>query len=72
MVPAYGMVFLPQNPSTSNGKIPGCSCILSLAWLDLVAEGAHALLSLQLLPQRVGIHQPDDVWPAAGILAQNV
>ena len=25
MVPAYGMVCLPQNSSTGNGKIPGCS-----------------------------------------------
>ena len=25
------MVMLPQNPSTENGKIPGCSCILSVA-----------------------------------------
>ena len=25
MIPAYGMVFVPQNPSTGNGRIPGCS-----------------------------------------------
>ena len=30
MVPAYGMVFSIQNPSTGNGKIPGCSFILSV------------------------------------------
>ena len=31
MVPAYGMVFLPHNPSTDDGQIPGCSFILSMA-----------------------------------------
>ena len=30
MIPAFGMVILPQNPSIENGKIPGCSCILSV------------------------------------------
>ena len=30
MIPALGMVILPQNPSTENGQIPGCSCILSV------------------------------------------
>ena len=30
MVPAFGMVILTQNPSTGNGQIPGCSCILSV------------------------------------------
>ena len=30
MVPAFGMVILPQNPSTGNGQVPGCSCILSV------------------------------------------
>ena len=29
MVPAYGMVFLPHNPSSGDGRIPGCSFILS-------------------------------------------
>ena len=32
-VPAYGMVFLPQNLSTGNEKIAGCSSILSVATL---------------------------------------
>ena len=31
MVPAFSMVTLPQNLSTGNGKIPGWSCILSVA-----------------------------------------
>ena len=30
MVPAFGMVILPQNLSTGKGKIPGCSCILTI------------------------------------------
>ena len=30
MIPAFGMVILPQNPSTGDGQIPGCSCILSV------------------------------------------
>ena len=30
MVTAFDMVILPQNLSTGNGKIPGCSCILSV------------------------------------------
>ena len=30
MIPALGMVILPQNPSTENGHVPGCSCILSV------------------------------------------
>ena len=30
MVPAFGMVILPQNPSTENGHVPGCSWILSV------------------------------------------
>ena len=30
MLPAYGMVVLPKNPSTGNGQIPGWSCILSV------------------------------------------
>ena len=25
MIPAFGMVLLPQNPSTGNGQVPGCS-----------------------------------------------
>ena len=37
MVPAYGMVFLLPNSSTGNGKIPGCSFILSVGR----AERAH-------------------------------
>ena len=34
MIPAFGMVILPQNPSTENGRVPGWSCILSVdyAW----------------------------------------
>ena len=31
MVPAFGMVILPQNPSTRNVQVPGWSCILSVA-----------------------------------------
>ena len=30
-LPAFGMVFLPQIPSTGNGQIPGCKFILSVA-----------------------------------------
>ena len=30
MVPAFGIVVLPQNPSTGNGQIPGWSCILGV------------------------------------------
>ena len=30
MVPAFGMVISPQNLSTGNGQVPGCSCILSV------------------------------------------
>ena len=33
MIPAFGMVILPQNPSTCYGQIPGRSCILSVAAL---------------------------------------
>ena len=29
MIPAFGMVILPQNRSTGNGQVPGWSCILS-------------------------------------------
>ena len=28
--PALGMVISPQNPSTENGHVPCCSCILSV------------------------------------------
>ena len=31
MIPAFGMIILPQNLSTGNGQVPGCSCILSVA-----------------------------------------
>ena len=31
MIPAFDMVILPQNLSTGNGHVPGCSCILSVA-----------------------------------------
>ena len=31
MVPASGMVILPQNLSTGDGQVPGWSCILSMA-----------------------------------------
>ena len=30
MIPALGMVILPQNPSTENGHVPCCSCIISV------------------------------------------
>ena len=30
MIPALGMVILPQNPITENGHVPGWSCILSV------------------------------------------
>ena len=30
MLPAFGMVILPQNPSTENGHVPGWSSILSV------------------------------------------
>ena len=47
MIPAFGMVILPQNPSTGNGKVPGCSCILSVAITDdavlaCAGDRAHA------------------------------
>ena len=32
--PAFGMVILPQNPSTGNGQVPGWSCILSVDTLE--------------------------------------
>ena len=35
MIPALGMVILPQNPSTGDGQIPGCSCILSVGGSDV-------------------------------------
>ena len=31
MIPTFGMVILPQNPSTENGQDPGWGCILSVA-----------------------------------------
>ena len=34
MVPAFGMVILPQNLSTINGQVPGWSCILSVGTLQ--------------------------------------
>ena len=30
MIPAFGMVILPQNSSTGNEQVPGWSCILSV------------------------------------------
>ena len=38
MVPAFGMVILPQNLSNGNGQVPGCSCILSV-----VSEGGEVI-----------------------------
>ena len=36
------MVVLPQNPSTEDGRIPGCSCILSVVYVLLVRSSAPA------------------------------
>ena len=38
MVPAYAMVLLSQKCSTGNGRIAGCSFILSVGRLDRVHE----------------------------------
>ena len=45
-LPAFGMIILPQNLSAGNGKIPGCSCILSVVgqqwgWVPDVAESGE-------------------------------
>ena len=32
MISAFGMVILPQNLGTGNGKIPCCSCIISVGY----------------------------------------
>ena len=37
MIPAFGMVILPQNFSTGNGQIPGCSCILSVGTYPILS-----------------------------------
>ena len=44
MIPTFGMVILPQNLSTGNAKIPGCSCILSVVARRRVdSRRAHVL-----------------------------
>ena len=35
MIPAFGIVILPQNPSTENGHVTGCSCILSVVQVPM-------------------------------------
>ena len=34
MIPALGMVILPQNPSTGDGQIPGCTYRFILSGAD--------------------------------------
>ena len=41
MIPAYGMVFLPHNPSTENGQIPGSSFNLSVGASCVDASPEH-------------------------------
>ena len=50
MIPALGMVILLQNPSTENGQIPGCSCILSVVGVSadapcVLSDHAMSLLA---------------------------
>ena len=57
MEPAFGMVILPQNLSTGNGKVPGCSCILSVASAGVEAGRELALqlhVSVRLAPVHGG------------------
>ena len=35
MIPAFGMVISPQNPSTKNGHVPGWTCTLSVGTKQL-------------------------------------
>ena len=46
MIPALGMVILPQNTSTENRHVPGWSCILS------VGNGGKLIPSIVLCPKR--------------------
>ena len=43
MVPAFGMVILPQNLSTGNRQVPGWSCILSVS-IMLLEECTHRMM----------------------------
>ena len=70
MIPAFGMVMLPQNPSTGNGHVPGWSCILSVGgWARTYADrGLHK-------PSICGLAIDFLAWPtvnARAVLALNV
>ena len=58
MIPALGMVILPQNPSTEDGHVPGWSCILSVVMLriDGSAGGRPSVPGLQPLWSRLETH----------------
>ena len=49
--PAYGMIFLTQNPSTGNGKLLGCSFILSVG--TLVDSDLKLTIELCFVTRRV-------------------
>ena len=70
MVPAFGMVILPQNLSTGNGQIPGCSCILSVA----VAQEElreHALAHASVVVLLLSKHDVDTIETLSQRLASN-
>ena len=43
MVPAFGMIILPQNRSTENGQAPGCSCIITMVIRQRLILGLEGL-----------------------------
>ena len=45
MILAFGMVILPQNPSTESGHIPGWNCILSVDTIPGPIAPALALIN---------------------------
>ena len=58
MVPAFGRVILPQNLSTGNGKIPGCSCILSVVYSCTPSTTVYPPSRTPSLPQPRSAHPP--------------
>ena len=55
MVPAFGMVILPQNPITGNGQVPGWSCFLSVGTRgggDRTAAALGVAQQCQPVPER--------------------
>ena len=48
MIPAFGMVILPQNPSTGDGHVPGWSCILSVG-MSVFARRVCAIMAPSLV-----------------------